>query len=87
MEENLSERDVLSIDAEKYIENHNSILFQGGYSLIMDYSLKRQNSKNLTYIFLEEVLRYSVFNLFLNKVADGALRTLYGSLFQTVGAV
>ena len=32
MEEKLSERDVLSIDAEKYIENHNNVLFQGGYS-------------------------------------------------------
>ena len=31
MEEKLSERDVLSIDAEKYIENHNNVLFQGGY--------------------------------------------------------
>ena len=31
MEEKLSERDVLSIDTEKYIENHN-ILFQAGYS-------------------------------------------------------
>ena len=27
MEEKLSERDVLSIDAEKYIENHNNVLF------------------------------------------------------------
>ena len=27
-----NERDILSIDAEKYIENHNNILFQGGYS-------------------------------------------------------
>ena len=32
MEEKLSERNVLSIDAEMYIENHNYILFQGGYS-------------------------------------------------------
>ena len=31
MEEKLSEKDVLSIDAEKNIENHNSVLFQGGY--------------------------------------------------------
>ena len=30
MEEKLRERDVLSIDAEKYIENHNNVLFQGG---------------------------------------------------------
>ena len=36
---------------------------------------------------LEEVLKYSIFNFFLNKVRDGALRILYGSLFQTVGAV
>ena len=32
MEEKLSERDDLSIDAEKYIENHNNVLFQGGCS-------------------------------------------------------
>ena len=32
MEEMLSERDILSIDAEMYIENDNYILFQGGYS-------------------------------------------------------
>ena len=31
--------------------------------------------------------KYSVFNLLLNKVTDGALRILYGTLFQTVGAV
>ena len=36
---------------------------------------------------LEEVLKYSVFNVFLNKVTDGALRILYESLFQTVSAV
>ena len=36
---------------------------------------------------LEQVLKYSVFNFFLNKVTDGALRILYGSLFQTVGAI
>ena len=36
---------------------------------------------------LEEVLKYSVFNFFLNKVSGDALRILYGSLFQTVGAV
>ena len=36
---------------------------------------------------LEEVLKYSVFNSFRNKVTDGALQILYGSLFQTVGAV
>ena len=27
MEEKLSERDILSIDAEMYIENHNNVLF------------------------------------------------------------
>ena len=32
MKEKLTERDILSIDAEKYIENHNNILFQRGYS-------------------------------------------------------
>ena len=32
MEEKLSERDILSIDAEMYIDNHNNVLFQGGYS-------------------------------------------------------
>ena len=30
MEEKLSVRNILSIDAEMYIENHNNILFQGG---------------------------------------------------------
>ena len=35
MEEKLNERDILSIDAEKYIENHNNVLFQGGYSIPM----------------------------------------------------
>ena len=32
MEEKLSERDILSIDAEMYIENHSNVLFQAGYS-------------------------------------------------------
>ena len=33
MEEKLSERDILSIDAEKYVQNNNNVLFQGGYSI------------------------------------------------------
>ena len=33
MEEKLNERDIPSIDAEKYIENRNNVRFQGGYSI------------------------------------------------------
>ena len=37
MEEAPSERDILSINAEMYIENHNNILFQEGYSRLMGH--------------------------------------------------
>ena len=37
MVEKLNERDILSIDAEKYIENHNNVLFQGGYISSTDF--------------------------------------------------
>ena len=33
----LNERDSLSIDSEMYIENHNNVLFQGGYSRPMGH--------------------------------------------------
>ena len=32
MEEKLNESDILSTDVEKYLENHNNVHFQGGYS-------------------------------------------------------
>ena len=41
MEEKLSEREILSIGAEKYIDNHNNVLFQGGYSIPTGH--KQQN--------------------------------------------
>ena len=47
MEEKLSERDVLSIDTEKYIENHNNVLFQGGYSLNSGSRITEQKDINL----------------------------------------
>ena len=40
MPEELSERDSLSTDLEMYIENHNNVLFQGGYSIPMGASSK-----------------------------------------------
>ena len=49
--------------------------------------IKRLLDQTWPSVGLEEVLNLSVFNFFLNKVTDGALRIFYGCLLQTVGAI